>query len=77
MSGGSGSPSPVRHRRGLGDFSLGDYLIWNEILTVIGNLVGGLLFVGLTMYATHARPGLSRRNGVSPDVEVPGKATVG
>ncbi|NKY37801.1 formate/nitrite transporter family protein [Nocardia speluncae] len=38
-----------------GDFSLGDYLIWNEIPTVIGNLVGGLAFVGLTLYATHAR----------------------
>jgi formate/nitrite transporter len=60
-----------------GDFSLGDYLVWNEIPTVIGNLVGGLSFVGLTMYATHARPGPSRRNGVSPNVEVPVKTTVG
>jgi len=38
-----------------GDFSLGDYLVWNEIPTVVGNLVGGLLFVGLTLYVTHAR----------------------
>lgn len=38
-----------------GNFSVGDYLIWNEIPTVIGNLVGGLAFVGLTLYATHAR----------------------
>ncbi|MFC4375777.1 formate/nitrite transporter family protein [Nocardia halotolerans] len=43
-----------------GDFSLGDYLIWNEIPTVIGNLVGGLTFVGLTLYATHARTAPSR-----------------
>lgn len=43
-----------------GDFSLGDYLIWNEIPTVIGNLVGGLAFVGLTLYATHARTGNPR-----------------
>ena len=35
------------------DFTLWDYLIWNEIPTVIGNLVGGLSFVGLTMYSTH------------------------
>lgn len=35
------------------DFTLWDYLIWNEIPTVVGNLVGGLSFVGLTMYATH------------------------
>ena len=60
-----------------GDFSLGDYLIWNEIPTVIGNLVGGLSFVGLTMYATHARTGPTRKNGVSPDVEAPLKTMVG
>ncbi|MGW0006770.1 formate/nitrite transporter family protein [Nocardia grenadensis] len=43
-----------------GDFSIGDYLIWNEIPTVIGNLVGGLAFVGLTLYATHARTATPR-----------------
>ncbi len=32
-----------------------DYLIWNEIPTVVGNLVGGLAFTGLTLYATHVR----------------------
>jgi formate/nitrite transporter len=34
-------------------FSILDYLIWNEIPTVLGNLVGGLAFTGLTLYATH------------------------
>jgi len=43
-----------------GDFSLGDYLVWNEIPTLAGNIVGGLTFVGLTLYATHARTGSSR-----------------
>lgn len=43
-----------------GEFTLGDYLIWNEIPTVIGNLIGGLTFVGLTLYFTHARPGRTR-----------------
>lgn len=38
-----------------GNFSIADYFIWNEIPTVIGNLVGGLTFVGLTLYATHGR----------------------
>ena len=38
-----------------GKFSIMDYLIWNEIPTVLGNLVGGLAFVGLTLYSTHAR----------------------
>jgi formate/nitrite transporter len=60
-----------------GDFSIGDYFLWNEIPTVVGNLVGGLSFVGLTMYATHARTGPSR-NGTAPsDVEIPVKTTVG
>lgn len=36
-------------------FSILDYLIWNEIPTVLGNLVGGLAFTGLTLYATHVR----------------------
>ena len=38
-----------------GKFSIMDYLIWNEIPTVVGNLVGGLSFTGLTLYATHIR----------------------
>jgi len=49
-----------------GDFSVADYLLWNEIPTVIGNLVGGLTFVGLTVYATHVRTGAKRNVPVSP-----------
>ncbi|TDC81181.1 formate/nitrite transporter family protein [Micromonospora sp. KC606] len=56
-----------------GDFSVMDYLVWNEIPTVIGNLVGGLTFVGLTVYATHARTGTMRNRPVSP---APGAAAV-
>jgi formate transporter len=41
-------------------FSISDYLIWNEIPTVLGNLVGGLSFTGLTLYATHMRMGAKR-----------------
>jgi len=41
-------------------FSLMDYLIWNEIPTVLGNIVGGLSFTGLTLYATHVRTGAKR-----------------
>lgn len=37
------------------NFSIMDYLIWNEIPTVVGNLVGGLAFTGLTLYSTHIR----------------------
>lgn len=38
-----------------GKFTIMDYFIWNEIPTVLGNLVGGLTFVGLTLYSTHVR----------------------
>jgi formate/nitrite transporter len=38
-----------------GQFSIADYFIWNEIPTVLGNLVGGITFVGLTLYATHVK----------------------
>jgi formate/nitrite transporter len=43
-----------------GNFSVMDYLIWNEIPTVLGNLVGGLAFTGLTLYATHIKTGAKR-----------------
>ncbi|MFB4320305.1 formate/nitrite transporter family protein [Actinomadura sp. 21ATH] len=57
-----------------GDFSVADYLLWNEIPTVVGNLVGGLTFVGLTLYATHARTGAARNAPVLPEkVAVPVK----
>lgn len=36
-----------------GHFTWTDYFLWNEIPTVIGNLVGGLTFVGATLYSTH------------------------
>ena len=54
-----------------GDFSVMDYLLWNEIPTVIGNLVGGVTFVGLTLYATHARTGPSRTPVIPGEVGVP------
>jgi formate transporter len=38
-----------------GNFSIGDYIIWNEIPTVLGNMVGGLAFTGLTLYSTHLK----------------------
>jgi formate/nitrite transporter len=38
-----------------GNFSIYDYMVWNEIPTVLGNLVGGISFVGLTLYSTHVR----------------------
>ena len=43
-----------------GNFSIYDYFIWNEIPTVVGNLVGGLAFTGLTLYSTHIKTGPKR-----------------
>ncbi len=43
-----------------GNFTATDYLIWNEIPTVLGNLVGGITFVGLTLYSTHIKTGAKR-----------------
>lgn len=37
------------------DFTLLDYLIWNEIPTVLGNLVGGVALVGLPLLYAHGR----------------------
>jgi formate/nitrite transporter FocA (FNT family) len=38
-----------------GNFSVMDYIVWNELPTVFGNLVGGIAFTGLTLYSTHLR----------------------
>ncbi len=43
-----------------GNFSVMDYLVWNEIPTALGNLVGGITFTGLTLYATHYKTGAKR-----------------
>jgi formate/nitrite transporter len=43
-----------------GDFTFVDYLVWNEIPTVLGNLVGGFLLVGLPLYYTHVKTSPNR-----------------
>lgn len=52
-----------------GDFTLMDYIFWNELPTVIGNLVGGLTFVGAMIYSTHYKTSPSRRENVVAPVE--------
>lgn len=37
--------------------TIGDWLFWNEIPVILGNLVGGLLLTGTVLYATHYKPG--------------------
>ncbi|ASY65579.1 Nitrite transporter from formate/nitrite family (plasmid) [Sinorhizobium sojae CCBAU 05684] len=46
-----------------GQFTWMDYFLWNEIPTVVGNLVGGLTFVGGMIYATHYKTSPSRKEG--------------
>jgi formate/nitrite transporter len=43
-----------------GDFTVMDYIIWNELPTALGNLVGGFVFVALPMYYTHVRTSPNR-----------------
>lgn len=38
-----------------GDFTFMQYIVWNELPTVLGNLFGGLFLVGLPLYFTHVR----------------------
>ncbi|QJD59710.1 formate/nitrite transporter family protein [Pseudomonas sp. gcc21] len=45
-----------------GGFSITDYLIWNELPVVLGNLIGGLSLTGLTLYTTHVRTAPKRPN---------------
>ncbi|WP_299301505.1 formate/nitrite transporter family protein [uncultured Brachybacterium sp.] len=47
------------------EFTIMDYLIWNEIPTVVGNLVGGLVFVGLPLYYAHRRKSPAAATGTA------------
>jgi len=44
-----------------GDFTVSEYIIWNELPTVLGNLVGGLVFVALPLYYTHVKTSPNRK----------------
>lgn len=44
-----------------GDFTVMEYLIWNEIPTALGNLAGGFLLVGLPLYLTHVKTSKERK----------------
>ncbi len=53
-----------------GNFSIGDYLLWNEIPTALGNLCGGIAFTGLTLYSTHVRTAPKRTIAHRPTVSL-------
>lgn len=42
-----------------GDFSVLEWLFWNELPTVLGNFLGGFLLVGLPIYLTHKKQAAS------------------
>ncbi|MDG4811463.1 formate/nitrite transporter family protein [Hydrogenovibrio sp. 3SP14C1] len=46
-----------------GGFTVSDYLLWNELPTALGNLVGGILFVALPLYYTHVKTSPERKIG--------------
>ena len=51
------------------NFNWADYFIWNEIPTIVGNIVGGLAFTGPhAVFDAHARPRRSARLRSRPDV---------
>ena len=47
-----------------GQYTWVDYFLWNEIPTVVGNLVGGITFVGAMIYSTHYKTS-PKRNRVA------------
>lgn len=49
-----------------GQFTWSDYFLFNEIPTILGNIVGGLTFVGAMIYSTHYRTSPSRKAASSP-----------
>ena len=58
-----------------GDFTIMDYLVWNEIPTVLGNLVGGLVFTAIPLYLTYARTSEPRTVSVRRTRRMRGKAS--
>lgn len=50
-----------------GDFTIADYLLWNELPVALGNLFGGLIFVGLPLYYTHVKTSKKRELSKNSD----------
>ena len=49
-----------------GDFTFMQYIVWNELPTVLGNLAGGPLLVGMPLYFTHVRTRPERAARTAP-----------
>jgi formate/nitrite transporter len=59
-----------------GNFTFMEYMIWNELPTALGNLVGGFLLVGLPLYFTHVRTSPERVLKNRPGTQTTVKAQV-
>ncbi|MER5171035.1 formate/nitrite transporter family protein [Thioclava sp. GXIMD2076] len=57
-----------------GQFTWADYLLYNEIPVVLGNLVGGLTFVGGMIYMTHFKESPKRNATISRNGDATGVA---
>ncbi|WP_102223059.1 formate/nitrite transporter family protein [Acidimangrovimonas sediminis] len=56
------------------NFTWGDYFLYNEIPTVLGNVVGGLTFVGGMIYMTHFRESPKRGGALARNDDAAGIA---
>jgi hypothetical protein len=52
--------------------TLSTWWVWNQIPVTVGNLVGGMLFTGLAIYATH-RPGKQPSAAAVPLADTDGR----
>ncbi|WP_455221585.1 formate/nitrite transporter family protein [Kaarinaea lacus] len=59
-----------------GDFTFMEYMLWNELPTALGNLVGGFVLVGLPLYYTHVRTSPERTLKSRPSSQTTVKAEV-
>ena len=55
-----------------GHYTWVDYFLWNELPTCLGNLVGGVTFVGAMIYATHFKTSPKRGTQKSADSALAG-----
>lgn len=55
-----------------GEFTWLDYFAYNEMPVVLGNLVGGLTFVGCMIYMTHFRESPKRNSAVAVNNDAAG-----
>jgi formate/nitrite transporter FocA (FNT family) len=49
-----------------------DYFLWNELPTCLGNIVGGITFVGAMIYSTHFKTSPKRGAQKSADSTLAG-----